>query len=233
MAQPGTTNLFDGDFYNNKIDLQELNAIDYKIPRSLTKLLKVYNSFEVIFLAGFIIGLVIRKVYTFRARGSKATSKHRSVVDIVLLSAAGVGLAAPLFYLFTSWLDFADYDLPRWMGWMGTAVFAAALLLLWRSHVDLGLNWSGTLQVREGHTLVTAGVYRYMRHPMYSAHLLWAIAQALLIENWLAGWAFLAIFVPFCLIRIPREEQMMLDNFGEQYRQYMNHTGRLMPRLRR
>ena len=194
-------------------------------------MLEADNTFEVIFLAGFVVGLVIRKVYTFRARGNKAANKRKSVLDIVLISAGGVGLAAPLFYLFTPWLDFADYDLPVWLGWVGTAVFAVVLLLLWRSHADLGRNWSATLYVREGHTLVTSGVYRYMRHPMYAAHLLWAIAQGLLLENWLAGWAFLAIFVPFCLIHIPREEQMMLENFGEQYRQYMNRTGRLIPRF--
>jgi len=196
-------------------------------------LLNIDNTFEVIFLAGFIVGSVIRKVYTFRARGNKTANRRKSVLDIVLISAGGVGLAAPLFYLFTSWLDFADYDLPGWLGCVGTAVFAVALLLLWRSHADLGRNWSATLKVREGHTLVTAGVYRYMRHPMYSAHWLWAIAQALLIENWLAGLALLVTFLPLCLIRIPREEEMMLENFGEEYRQYMNHTGRLIPRLRR
>jgi len=196
-------------------------------------LLNIDNTFEVIFLAGFIVGSVIRKVYTFRARGNKTANRRKSVLDILLISAGGVGLAAPLFYLFTSWLDFADYDLPGWLGCVGTAVFAVALLLLWRSHADLGRNWSATLKVREGHTLVTAGVYRYMRHPMYSAHWLWAIAQALLIENWLAGLALLVTFLPLCLIRIPREEEMMLENFGEEYRQYMNHTGRLIPRLRR
>ncbi|MBA7647324.1 hypothetical protein ES703_55096 [subsurface metagenome] len=196
-------------------------------------MLNIDNTFEVIFLAGFILGSVIRKVYTFRARGSKTANKRKSVLDIVLISAGGVGLAAPLFYLFTSWLGFADYDLPGWIGWVGTAVFAGALLLLWRSHADLGRNWSATLKVREGHTLVTAGVYRYMRHPMYAAHWLWAIAQALLIENWLAGLALLVTFLPLCLIRIPREEEMMLENFGEEYRQYMNRTGRLIPRLRR
>lgn len=194
-------------------------------------MLNIDNTFEVIFLAGFILGSVIRKVYTFRARGSKAASKRKSLADIVLISVAGVALAAPLLYLFTSWLGFADYDMPEWLGWVGTAVFAGALLLLWRSHADLGRNWSATLKVREGHTLVTAGVYHYMRHPMYSAHWLWAIAQALLIENWLAGLALLVTFLPLCLIRIPREEQMMLENFGEQYRQYMNRTGRLIPRL--
>lgn len=194
-------------------------------------MLKVDSTFEVIFLAGFIVGSVIRKVYTFRARGNKTAKKRKGALDIVLLSAAGVGLAAPLVYLFTPWLDFADYDLPVWLGWVGSAVFAVALLLLWRSHADLGRNWSATLNVREGHTLVTWGVYRYMRHPMYAAHLLWAIAQGLLLENWLAGWLFLAFFVPLYLLRVPQEERMMLEKFGEQYRQYMHRTGRLIPRL--
>ena len=194
-------------------------------------MLGIDNIFEVIFLVGFVVGSVIRKVYTFRCRGSKATKKRKSLVDIILISAAGVGLAAPLFYLFTPWLDFANYDLPGWLGWIGTVVFAMALFLLWRSHADLGRNWSAILQIRQEHTLVTNGVYRYMRHPMYAAHLLWAIAQGLLLENWLAGWAFLMTCVPFYLLRMPKEEKMMLEQFGQEYRQYISRTGRIIPRF--
>jgi len=150
-------------------------------------------------------------------------------VDIILISAAGVGMALPLFYLFTPWLDFANYDLSGWLGWIGTVVFAMALFLLWRSHADLGRNWAAILQIRREHSLVTNGLYRYMRHPMYAAHLLWAIAQGLLLENWLAGWAFLVISVPFYLLRMPKEEKMMLEQFGQEYRQYISRTGRIIP----
>ena len=194
-------------------------------------MLRVDNIFEVIFLVGFVTGTVIRKVYTFKCRGDKATDKLKSVMDIVLISAGGVGLAAPLFYLFSPWLDFANYDLPGWLGWIGTAVFAAALLLLWRSHADLGRNWSATLRIRQQHSLVTDGIYRHIRHPMYAAHLLWAIAQGLLLENWLAGWVFLVTFIPLYLVRAPKEEQMMLDNFGEEYRNYISRTGGIIPRI--
>jgi len=142
-------------------------------------------------------------------------------------------LVIPLIYLCTSWLDAADYHLPTWAGWVGVAVFAFALWLLWRSHVDLGRNWTVTLQIREGHSLVTGGVFRYIRHPMYAAHGLWGIAQALLLHNWIAGPAFLAAFLPIYLLRVAPEEQMMLEHFGEEYRLYMNRTGRVIPRLRR
>jgi len=64
---------------------------------------------------------------------------------------------------------------------------------------------------------------------MYAAHLLWAIAQGLLLENWLAGWAFLVISVPFYLLRVPKEEKMMLEQFGQEYRQYISRTGRIIP----
>jgi protein-S-isoprenylcysteine O-methyltransferase Ste14 len=59
---------------------------------------------------------------------------------------------------------------------------------------------------------------------------LWAIAQPLLIWNWLAGPAFGLIFLPLYITRMPREEQMMIDHFGDEYRQYMRTTGRLLPR---
>ena len=66
---------------------------------------------------------------------------------------------------------------------------------------------------------------------MYAAHLLWAIAQGFLLENWLAGWAFLLVFVLLYLIRAPKEEQMMLEQFDEQYRQYITRTGGIIPRF--
>ncbi len=87
------------------------------------------------------------------------------------------------------------------------------------------------MEIREEHTLVTRGIYKYMRHPMYSAHFLWAIAQALLLQNWIAGPAFLVTSVPLYLFRVPVEERMMLERFGEEYRLYMNRTGRMFPRL--
>ncbi|MCP4258849.1 MAG: hypothetical protein GY774_15300 [Planctomycetes bacterium] len=111
-------------------------------------MLGIDNIFELIFLAGFIAGSVIRKVYTSRCRNSKTVRKYKSVVDIILLSAAGIAMVLPFLSIFTSRLDFADYYLPQWLGWIGTVVFAMALLLLWRSHADLGRNWSAILQIK-------------------------------------------------------------------------------------
>ena len=106
-----------------------------------------------------------------------------------------------------------------------------AIVMLWRSHADLGRNWSATLHITGEHSLVTGGVYRHIRHPMYTAHLLWAVAQGLLLSNWLAGWAFFVLSIPLYVIRIPKEEQMMLERFGEEYSAYKSRTGMLIPRM--
>ena len=188
--------------------------------------------FEIIYVIGFVTGSVIRKLYVRGRRQKKVAVDRESGLDKLLLAVVSIGfIGVPWVYLLTGWLDFADYGLPMWAGWVGTVVFAGALLLLWRSHVDLGRNWSPMMEIREEHTLVTKGVYKYIRHPMYSAHFLWAIAQVLLLHNWIAGPAFLVTSVPLYLFRIPVEERMMLDRFPEEYRVYMGRTGRMFPRL--
>jgi len=105
----------------------------------------------------------------------------------------------------------------------------ASLWLFYRTHKDLGRNWSVTLEVRDRHTLVTNGVYSRVRHPMYSAFWLWALAQALLLPNWIAGPAGLIGFGTLFFLRVGREEALMTETFGDEYRRYMARTARILP----
>ena len=189
------------------------------------------STFEVLYLAGFVLGSVIRAVYARPRRRRSIAADRRTRLDTALLSFASLGLILPLVCVLSPWLDFADYGLPAWAGWAGAAVFAGALWLLWRSHVDLGRHWAPVLQIRDEQPLVTRGVYGHIRHPMYAAHWLWGIAQALLLWNWLAGPAMLVTFLPLYLVRVPREERMMRDHFGDEYRSHVKRTGRIIPRL--
>jgi len=190
------------------------------------------NIFPIIYVIGLVVGSVIRFWYGKKFRQDRiAIFRQEGVAVGLLASLWGVAIMLPLFHMFTNWFDFADYDLPIWSGWIGAVTFVIALWVLWRSHADLGHNWSVTVEIKEKHALVTDGVFRYMRHPMYSAHWLWGIAQLLLIQNWIAGLASLVVFLPLYLLRVPREEKTMLENFAEEYRLYMDQTGSIIPRF--
>jgi protein-S-isoprenylcysteine O-methyltransferase Ste14 len=86
-----------------------------------------------------------------------------------------------------------------------------------------------TLEIRDSHALVTRGVYRLVRHPMYAAFFLWALAQALLLPNVVAGFAGLVGFGTLFLGRVGEEERLMLASFGDDYRTYMARTKRIIP----
>ncbi len=192
----------------------------------------MFNSiFKIVYFVEFLVILVVRKAYTTPYRTLKTVIDRKTLLDMILLGLSGVGMVIPLVYVFSSALDFANYELPNWVGWVGAVLFGVAIWLLWRSHADLGRNWTPTLGIRDEHTLVTEGVFRYIRHPMYAAHILWAIAQVLMLHNWIAGYSFLVVVIPQYLLRVGNEEQMMIDQFGEAYRAYMQNTGRIIPRL--
>jgi protein-S-isoprenylcysteine O-methyltransferase Ste14 len=196
------------------------------------------TTFKIVFLIGLIVSETIR--FPHRKRNQRERKQQRLAEarttrwEFALDMLAFLGMEIiPLVYVFSAWLDFADYSLPDWLSWLGVPMFALGLLVLRQAHADLGRNWSPTLEITEQHALVTQGIYRHVRHPIYAAIWLMCLAQALLLHNWLAGWAGLICFLPVYMLRVPREEQMMLDHFGEEYRHYMQQTGRVVPRLER
>jgi protein-S-isoprenylcysteine O-methyltransferase Ste14 len=133
---------------------------------------------------------VIHYPYQRRARKQKVVRNQYGYEERTLISGAVFGLfLIPLFYLTTGFPEFADYPFRSAMGWAGGAATALFLLVFIQSHRNLGRNFSATLEIRGTHTLVIDGIYRYVRHPMYSSFWLWAIGQALLFPNWIVGGA--------------------------------------------
>ncbi len=189
------------------------------------------SMFNIIFWAGIVSEVVIRAPYG-KARHASKTMLHATPIEKILLGLLTVaGLLLPLLYTFTPWLDFADYTLPPALGWLGVVLLACALFVFARSHIDLKSNYSPSLEIHQDHTLTESGVYAHIRHPMYASLGLLAVAQVLLLQNWLAGPLNLLVFILFYVLRIPAEEQMMLDDFGEPYRAYMQRTGRVLPKF--
>ena len=184
-----------------------------------------------VFMAFTAAYLAIRGVFIRRARRQQKTDKG-DLRDRLLIELVGVGqIVLPLLFVWTPALGFADRAQPSTCLPLGVVAMAAGLWLFWRSHVDLGDNWSVTLEIDAKHRLVTRGVYRLVRHPMYTSFFVSGLGQALLLANWVAGPAALVAVAVLVLVRLPNEEAMMIEAFGDEYRDYMRRTGGVVPRL--
>ena len=146
------------------------------------------NKFKIVWGIGFIMIFIIRLPYFWLARSTRIVVDRRTVRERILLALLSVGVGVlPLVYIFTPWLNFANYRLRSWAAWTGGGIFALGLAVFWRAHAALGPYWSHSLELRQGHPLITSGIYRYIRHPMYTFGWFLGIAQGLLLQNWIAG----------------------------------------------
>jgi protein-S-isoprenylcysteine O-methyltransferase Ste14 len=187
---------------------------------------------KLVWWAGVIGWCVIRYPHQRRSRTTPVAARWERLRDGVLLAVSFTGLfIMPVIWVTSGAPRVADYAFQPAAAWLGTAVFAAALYGFYRTHRDLGRSWSVTLEIRHAHQLVTTGVYRHVRHPMYAAFFLWAIAQALLLPNWIAGPAGLLGFGMLFALRVGREERMMEAAFGDAWRDYAARTWRVCPGL--
>jgi protein-S-isoprenylcysteine O-methyltransferase Ste14 len=130
-----------------------------------------------------------------------------------------------------AWAAWASFGLPLWLRWAGLAPGLGGFALLQWAQSALGRSWSIQPQLLEDQRMVTAGPYRWVRHPMYSGVLLAHGSLLLLSANWCIGGMWLGTSAWQFLARMPLEEKLMVDRFGEPYRAYLRTTGRLFPRL--
>ncbi len=188
--------------------------------------------FTAIYFVAIVIEIVIRAPLNEKRKRESIRERRVTPQERILLGLLFLGMFfVPVIYAASGWLDFANYRLPDWAGWLGVVILAAALFVFWRAHADLGVNWSPSLEIRERHELITHGIYGVIRHPMYASQWLWVLAQPLLLQNWVAGFLGLLIFVPFYLLRVRAEEALMLETFGDQYQHYMEKVGGIVPRF--
>lgn len=184
----------------------------------------------IIYIIGLILTVVIRQPHAMRQDSVNSLLKTGQSTEKIIVTAASFGmLFLPVIYILSGFPEEFDYKPASWQKWVGSIVFLVSLWLLYRSHADLGKQWSATLELRESHSLITQGVYTSVRHPMYTSHFLWVIAQAILIPNFFIGFIGLIGFSVLFFVRVPQEERMMASNFGEEYKKYAAQTKRIIP----
>lgn len=135
-----------------------------------------------------------------------------------------------MYVIGMKWIELFSFPLPDWLRWagFGLGLFSVAFWTWTQIHLDT--QWSAQLQLTRDHHLVTTGPYARIRHPLYLAMFGWAAALGLLTANWVFV-AVAVLSIAGTMARIPKEEQMMLEAFGDEYKAYMQRTGRFFPRL--
>lgn len=124
---------------------------------------------KAVVLIASIVTVLIRAPHGKRSRTVKVAKSRKGLLEVSLLTVAWIAFFVPILWIGTPWLAFANFPLYPFPLVTGSVLMTLSLWLFHRSHGDLGTNWSITLEIRESHRFVTEGVYRHVRHPMYSA----------------------------------------------------------------
>jgi len=188
-----------------------------------------------IILPLLLITFVAHRGYYVRKHGKEAdTLKKREEGTVTKLAGLlGImGFISGLAYVINpNWLSWASLSFPLWLRWTGFGMAVLGFALLQWAQNALGKNWSDTPRMIKEQALVTSGPYQSIRHPIYTAFLLIMGATLLISANWLIGLSWIGMTALEIASRIGFEESLMLEYFGDQYRDYMKKTGRLLPRL--
>lgn len=191
------------------------------------------NTFRLILLAGFAILMPIGIWHRLKSRtGEKLERRQEGIFILVTLRLIGVtGMIGLIAYLINpACMAWAAVPLPLWLRWTGVGFgLIAGLLLVWMFRT-LGKNLTDTVVTRKEHTLVTTGPYRWVRHPFYTSAALLVPASSLATANWFFIVMGCLMFL-LLVIRTRKEEENLIARFGDDYRNYMQRTGRFVPRL--
>jgi len=189
-----------------------------------------------IILPVLIIAFAMHRGYYVRKHGEEQNSLKKREEGLVSRIASLLGLsgfASVIIYLINpDWLSWAALPLPPWLRWTGISIALLGFGLLQWSQNTLGKNWSDTPRMIKEQSLIAGGPYRFIRHAIYTAFLLILGSTLLISANWFIGLAWIGMTVLEVASRIRFEESLMLEYFGEQYREYMKRTGRLFPRIK-
>src|SRR5438093_12644296 len=105
--------------------------------------------------------MLIRAPHGKRSGQVKIRESRKGPLEIAFLALMGIAtLVLPVISIVSSLLSFADYGLHVLSFLLGIVCAAMGLWLFYRSHADLGTNWSISLDIRQGHQSVTRGVYQ-------------------------------------------------------------------------
>ena len=188
--------------------------------------------FRIVFIGLWLFFTAIRMPYMKRY---KTTEKKQTVRPgfekfLVFINFIGMGFV-PLFFAIYPMNDLFALSVSGSVRIFSAVILALSLVLFFVVHKSLGDNWSPVLEIRKNHGLVKTGIYRFIRHPMYLQIWIWVVFQGILLDNWMVEVYGVFAWALLYFIRVPREEIMLVNTFGQAYKDYISETGRVFPNV--
>lgn len=196
--------------------------------------------FIVFFSFAYVMTAFTKKAKARRedaARRVKLHNEHEVPLLLRLRQIFGIPFyIGVLVWTFTpGYMEWSAIALPSWARWTGLVLGITSVLLNAWSHKilsrRLGEDFDPALRLLQVPALVKEGPYARMRHPIYMAFLLMQISVLLLTANWFIGLCGIALILSVIVIRVPEEENLLMEQFGDEYGDYRKRTGALLPKF--
>jgi protein-S-isoprenylcysteine O-methyltransferase Ste14 len=187
--------------------------------------------FVVLFLSSTSMSIYFRRRAQQASKDEITYREEGSFIMYALrLSGLSLWVGVIVYMINPGWIKWASLPLPVWFRWAAAGLAAIAWGLTFWMFRSLGKNITPTVMTRQVHSLVMEGPYRWIRHPLYTFATIFYISLGLIAANWFIPLIALLVFAMLA-VRTPKEEEKLIEKFGEDYRRYMQRTGRFLPWL--
>jgi protein-S-isoprenylcysteine O-methyltransferase Ste14 len=165
--------------------------------------------------------------------GEKISRKVDGTALMTIIRIGGLILwLSPFIYLINPhWMSWSKIGLLDSIRWAGVGIGALCVLGIYWLFSSIGSGITPTSATRKEHKLATNGIYRYIRHPLYTFGSSMFVAFGMMADNWFIAALGILTFI-LMAIRTPKEEANLIEKFGDEYREYMKRTGRFLPKIR-
>ena len=184
----------------------------------------------VLLLSGFSISIYYRRKANQTDEEIDVKEEGSLILNLRRVLGLALWFSAFAYLINPAWMAWSQLPLPNWLRLVGAGIMLACVPLIYWVFSSLGKNVTPTVVTRQEHSLVTEGPYRWVRHPLYTVGFLLLVGLSLLAANWFIALVLVLGIIPLGM-RTPLEEARLVDRFGDDYRVYMQRTGRYLPRL--
>ena len=187
-----------------------------------------FNLGNMIYFILYYTGTLIDTIIRPANESDRKADKHTIILLIFFLMSPFflIKMYFESLYLNPLYLSFWNHDIIMILGLI---TYVIGLIIMLGSRIQLGKQASGRLKIQEDHELITSGIYKYLRHPIYLGGLIGVIGFCFVFHGFIIMFIVLALYFITFRNRMLYEEKILQEQFGEKYTDYMKKTKRIIP----